>query len=124
MLCSSLGHLRAQIATKRADVLKMHRGTVIGADSIVGESCTLDSATLASSIVGNHCVIGAGARLTNCLVFDYAQIHERAVLVNCVVGLRARVMRACTLTDCLIGGGFEVAESTTQKGVTLANDTD
>lgn len=92
--------------------------TTIGQDVLIGANTTIDQhVTIKSSVIGPNCVIGAGARLTKCVLMDEVEVGEKAVLTGVVAGVRARVGRECKLGEgCEVQPGFVVEEGTEGKG--------
>lgn len=72
----------------RSDVL-------IGENAVVAEKCVIKE-----SVIGPAAAIGAGSRLTRCVVMDGAIIGDRCTLTDCVVGKKANVGTGSTLQRC------------------------
>eukprot|EP00842_Homolaphlyctis_polyrhiza_P003650 jgi/Hompol1/4286/HPOL_003567-RA len=50
----------------------------IGQDSMVGESTKVDErCSVKKSVLGNHCSVGKGVKITNCVIMDYVQIGDK-----------------------------------------------
>jgi translation initiation factor eIF-2B subunit gamma len=50
----------------------------ISVDSLVAESCKIgERASLKKTIVGRHCVIGRGAKLSGCILWDFCTVDEK-----------------------------------------------
>lgn len=48
------------------------------ADSLVQEGCKLgERVSLKKTIVGRHCQIGRGAKLSGCILWDFCHIEEK-----------------------------------------------
>lgn len=56
----------------------IHPSAQISADSIVGEGTKIgERSSIKKSIIGRHCVIGKGAKLSGCILWDFAVIDEK-----------------------------------------------
>lgn len=74
-------------------------------------------AIIKNSVVSANCVVGAGARLTRCVIMDDVDVAEKCQLVGCVVGQRARLEKECKLGEgCEVQPGFVVEEGTEGRG--------
>lgn len=69
-------------------------------------------ASIKESVIGASCSIGAGAKLTRCVLMDEAEVGEKCVLSGCVLGRRARVGKGSVLKDVEVQGGFAVEAGT------------
>jgi translation initiation factor eIF-2B subunit gamma len=50
----------------------------ISPDSIIGESTRLgERASIKKSVVGRHCNIGRGAKITGCILWDFVTVEEK-----------------------------------------------
>lgn len=77
-------------------------------NTIFGNDVRLDKCTIENSVIGNHCRIGLGARLTNVIMLDNASVEAGATLSNTVVGAEARVDNKAVLKNCAIGRGVHI----------------
>lgn len=50
----------------------------ISPDSVIGESARIgERASIKKSIIGRHCNIGRGAKLTGCVLWDFVTVEEK-----------------------------------------------
>jgi translation initiation factor eIF-2B subunit gamma len=50
----------------------------IGPDSLIGQGTRVaEKAGIKKSIIGRHCVIGKGAKLTGCVLWDFVVVEEK-----------------------------------------------
>ena len=77
----------------------------------IGKDAVIDS----TSIIGTDCVIGAGAKLTGCILGDGVQIGAGAVLEDCVICRRALVDRDTMLQNATLPEGAVFSSQTTQR---------
>lgn len=92
-----------QVAITRAD-------TLIDSNTTIASKCVIKA-----SVVGSNVTIGAGTRVTNCLIMDGATIGERCVLTGTVVGKKANIGKGCTLTGCEVQDGNVLGDGTDGK---------
>ena len=43
------------------------------------------------SSVGPHCRLGAGVKLTNCILMDHVVVHDKVTMSNCIVCSNAEI---------------------------------
>ncbi|GAA2875587.1 NDP-sugar synthase [Pseudonocardia halophobica] len=88
-----------------------------------GESIVLPGATVAKdafvfggTAVGRDAVIGAGAKVEGCMVFDGAVIEPHAVVESSVVGAGARIEAGAHVRDAVIGDRAVIGAHCELKG--------
>lgn len=97
------------------------RATVTRGDCLIDANCTInEKSAIKECVIGVHCSVGVGARLTRCLLMEGAVIEEKAVLSGTVIGRRARVGRESELKDCFVEEGFVVPAETTARSEVFA----
>ncbi|AAS50252.1 AAL114Cp [Eremothecium gossypii ATCC 10895] len=96
--------------------------SAIGADSVIGASCTiLGKTNVKRSVVGANCKIGNRCRIVGSILLDGAEIDDEVTLENVIVGKFGKVGKKTKLTNCYVEGYYSVAPRTVLKGETLAN---
>lgn len=56
----------------------VHPSAQISADSLVGESTKIgEKSSIKKTIIGRHCVIGKGAKLSGCILWDFVTVDEK-----------------------------------------------
>ncbi len=80
----------------------------VGARSSVKKSC-----------VGDKCRIGAGSRLTNCVLMEGVVVGDKVTMSNCIVCARAEICDGASLKDTQVGVGVVVEAGSTIKGESL-----
>lgn len=68
------------------------------------------------SSVGPHCRLGAGVKLTNCILMDHVVVHDKVTMSNCIVCSNAEIGEGATLKDAQVAVGVTVAPGATIKG--------
>jgi translation initiation factor eIF-2B subunit gamma len=92
------------------------RTTITKPDSLIGDNATIsERSVIKESVVGPSASVGAGSRLTRCVIMDGAVIGERCTLTDCVVGKKAMVGRESVLVKCEVQDGNAVGEGTEEK---------
>jgi len=68
-------------------------GVRIKGPCVIGEDCRLRKNAFIEgfSTIGNSSVIGEGARLTNCILWNGVKVRENVKLVNCIIGNDAEI---------------------------------
>jgi translation initiation factor eIF-2B subunit gamma len=90
--------------------------TITRSDTLIDSNTTIASkCVIKSSVIGSSVNIGAGTRLTSCLIMDGATIGERCVLTGTVVGKKANIGKGCILTGCEVQDGNVLGEGTDGK---------
>ena len=90
--------------------------TITRSDTLIDSNTTIASkCVIKASVIGSSVNIGAGTRLTNCLVMDGAIISERCVLTGTVVGKKVKIGKGCTLTGCEVQDGNVLGDGTDGK---------
>jgi translation initiation factor eIF-2B subunit gamma len=90
--------------------------TITRSDTLIDSNTTIaPKCVIKASVIGSSVTIGAGTRLTNCLIMDGAAIGERCVLTGTVVGKKANIGRGCTLTGCEVQDGNVLSDGTDGK---------
>jgi translation initiation factor eIF-2B subunit gamma len=100
----------APTATIAPQVTITRTDTLIDSNTTVASKCVIKS-----SVIGSSVSIGAGTRLTGCLIMDGATIGERCVLTGTVVGKKANIGKGCTLTGCEVQDGNVLGDGTDGK---------
>lgn len=56
----------------------IHASAQISADSLIGEGTKIgERSSIKKSIIGRHCVIGKGAKLSGCILWDFVTVDEK-----------------------------------------------
>jgi hypothetical protein len=80
----------------------------ISPDSLVGEgSRVADRASIKKCVVGRHCNIGKGAKLTGCVLWDWVTVEDNARIENAILCGNVRIGEKANIKDCEFGPGFE-----------------
>jgi translation initiation factor eIF-2B subunit gamma len=90
--------------------------TITRSDTLIDSNTTIASkCVIKASVIGSSVNIGAGTRLTNCLVMDGASVGERCVLTGTVVGKKVKIGKGCTLSGCEVQDGNVLGDGTDGK---------
>ncbi|MCR4646350.1 MAG: hypothetical protein K5695_13250 [Oscillospiraceae bacterium] len=83
-----------------------------GTERRIAEGCVISKEAFvdAQTVIGADCVIGAGARLTGCILGDGVQVGAGAVLENCVICRRALVDRNARMQNGTVPEGAFLPE--------------
>ncbi|KAJ3341090.1 hypothetical protein HDU93_005722 [Gonapodya sp. JEL0774] len=96
---------------------EVHPRSTVGQDSLVGEGTRMgERCSVKKSVIGAHCVIGKGVKISGSVVMDYIVIDDNVKLDNCVVGFHAKIGKASILTNCDILPRAVIKDSTQLKG--------
>lgn len=77
------------------------RTTITKADSLVGESVTVEAKTsIKESVIGANCQINEGAKLSQCLLMDGVIVGKGCKLTKCILGKRCVIGDDSILTEC------------------------
>lgn len=79
--------------------------------------------SLKKSIVGSHCFIGNGAKITNCVIMDHVVIEPNVKLERCIIGNSAKVGANSVLKECAVAVGFQVPTGVKTKQERFSNST-
>ena len=80
-----------------------------GESLVLGGASVAPDATLSGgTTVGGHAVVGAGAVLDRCVLFDGARVGARSRLTNCVVGRGAFIGDDVALSGVVVGDGARI----------------
>lgn len=105
---------------KSSEAAEIASTAQISPDSIVGDGVRVgDRASIKKSIVGRHCVIGRGAKLTGCVLWDWVTVEENARIENAILCSHVRVGEKAQIKDCEFGPGFEAKPGAVLKGERL-----
>jgi len=77
----------------------MKKNVSVGAGSVL-ETGTKMTGPL---VIGNYCLVGENAKLTNCIIWDKVRIEEGAELNNCIIAHRCRIGKSSILTGAVLG---------------------
>jgi len=68
-------------------------GVKIKGPCVIGENCQLkkNSSVEGFSTIGNNTIIGDGARLRNCILWNGVNVRKNVELVNCIIGSNAEI---------------------------------
>ncbi|ODN81587.1 hypothetical protein L202_02000 [Cryptococcus amylolentus CBS 6039] len=92
----------------------------ISPDSVMGEGTRVgEKASIKKCIIGRHCVIGKGAKLNNCVLWDFVTVEENARVENSIVCSNGRIGEKSQVKDCEFGTGFEAKPGAILKGERL-----
>ncbi|KAF6762943.1 nucleotide-diphospho-sugar transferase [Ephemerocybe angulata] len=92
----------------------------ISSDSIVGDSTQIAERTIIKrSVIGRHCVIGKGVKISGCILFDHCVVEDGAKLDGSILGKNTKVGSKAEMTRCISCPGFEVNGGDTLKGEKL-----
>jgi len=102
----------AETAKEGNFVLKSFSGDCSRAEGVeVGARSSIKKTS-----VGAHCRIGAGVKLTNCVLMDHVTVADKVTMSNCVICSDAEVGEAASLKDTQVGSGATIEASSTVKG--------
>ena len=76
--------------------------------------------TLRECVVGAHCSIASGSRITSCVLMDGVVIEEKVTLHGCVLGRKCKIGKGSELRDCSVQEGYFVTDGSTIKGEVIA----
>lgn len=69
---------RAPLDDKGQSTAPIHPSAQISADSVVGEGAKIgEKSSIKKTIIGRHCVIGKGAKLSGCILWDFVVVDEK-----------------------------------------------
>ncbi|WWC67781.1 uncharacterized protein I206_101693 [Kwoniella pini CBS 10737] len=92
----------------------------ISPDSLIGEGTRVaERASIKKCIIGRHCNIGKGAKLTGCVLWDFVTIEENARIENTIICSNSRIGEKSQIKDCEFGTGFESKPGAILKGEKL-----
>ncbi|ORY27777.1 nucleotide-diphospho-sugar transferase [Naematelia encephala] len=104
----------------------------ISPDSLLGEGTKVgDRASIKKCIVGRHCNIGRGAKLTGSVLWDFVTVEEKYVkplsvdlmksarIENTILCSNVRVGDKSQIKDCEFGPGYEAKPGANLKGERL-----
>ncbi|KAK4689820.1 translation initiation factor eIF-2B subunit gamma, partial [Tremellales sp. Uapishka_1] len=92
----------------------------ISPDSLIGEGTRVgERASIKKSVIGRHCVIGKGAKITGCVLWDFASVEENARVENAILGNNVRIGEKSTIKDCELGTRFEAKPGSNLKNEKL-----
>ena len=82
--------------------------TLIGSNAAIATQCVVKN-----SCIGSNVSLGAGSRVTGCVIMDGTSIGEKCVLTGTVIGKKVKIGSKCQLTNCevqdanMLGDGVE-----------------
>mmetsp|Transcript_43926 Transcript_43926/g.146365 ORF Transcript_43926/g.146365 Transcript_43926/m.146365 type:complete len:441 (+) Transcript_43926:68-1390(+) len=76
------------------------------------------------SAVGPHCRLGAGVRLTNCVLMEGVVVHDKVHMSNCILCRGAEVHEGATLKDVQVGSNVSVEAGANVKSEALTAEVD
>jgi translation initiation factor eIF-2B subunit gamma len=92
----------------------------ISADSARGAKVEVGArSSIKKSAVGNHCKIGAGVRLANCVLMEGVVVHDKVNMSNCILCKGAEVLEGASLKDAQVGSNVTVEAGMVIKGEAL-----
>ncbi|WWC59419.1 uncharacterized protein I303_101975 [Kwoniella dejecticola CBS 10117] len=92
----------------------------ISPDSLIGEGTRVaERASIKKCIIGRHCNIGKGAKLTGCVLWDFVTVEENARIENTIICSNGRIGEKSQTKDCEFGTGFEAKPGAILKGEKL-----
>lgn len=92
----------------------------ISPDSLIGDGVRIgDRASIKKCVVGRHCNIGKGAKLTGCILWDWVTVEDNARLENVILCGNVRIGEKAQIKDCEFGPGFEAKPGAVIKGERL-----
>jgi translation initiation factor eIF-2B subunit gamma len=100
---ASTATIAPQVTITRAD-------TLIGSNTSIASKCVIKS-----SIIGSNVTIGAGTRVTGCLIMDGVTIGEKCVLTGTVIGKKVTLGKNVQLTGCEVQDGNMLGDGTEGK---------
>jgi translation initiation factor eIF-2B subunit gamma len=75
---SSQPHSPAQPITQPEETGPIHSSAGVSPDSLIGQGSRVgEKASIKKCIIGRHCVIGKGAKLTGCVLWDFVVVEEK-----------------------------------------------
>jgi translation initiation factor eIF-2B subunit gamma len=93
------------------------RVTISRSDSLIGANATIATqCVVKTSVVGSNVSLGAGSRITGCVIMDGATVGEKCVLTRTVVGKKVKVGKNAVLTNCEVQDGNVLGEGVEGKG--------
>ena len=101
-------HATATIAPR---VTISRSDTLIGANATIATQCVVKN-----SVVGSNVSLGAGVRVTGCVIMDGATIGEKCVLTGTVVGKKVKIGKGCGLMNCEVQDGHVLGDGVEGKG--------
>ncbi|KXS18015.1 nucleotide-diphospho-sugar transferase [Gonapodya prolifera JEL478] len=95
----------------------VHARSTVGQDSLVGDGTRIgERCSIKKSVIGAHCVIGKGVKLSGSVVMDYTVIEDNVKLDNCIVGFHAKIGKGSTLLNCDVLPHVVVKDGSQVKG--------
>ena len=93
------------------------RVTILRSDTLIGANATIATqCVVKNSVIGANVSLGAGARVTGCVIMDGSTVGEKCVLTGTVVGKKVKIGKACTLTGCEVQDGNVLGDGVEGKG--------
>jgi len=74
------------------------------------------------SSVGPHCKLGAGVKLTNCILMDHVVVQDKVTMSNCIVCSNAQIGEGASLKDTQVADGITIEPGATIKGEAVHHD--
>ncbi|VDC07146.1 unnamed protein product [Peniophora sp. CBMAI 1063] len=104
-----LGQTPYVLPTDQKDRALIDTKAQIASDSLVGESTQVGERTsVKRSVVGRHCVLARGAKLSGCVLLDHCVVGENAKLENCILGAGTKVGAKADMKGVVTQTGYEV----------------
>jgi translation initiation factor eIF-2B subunit gamma len=101
----------AATATIAPRVTISRTDTLIGANASIATQCVVKN-----SVIGSNVSLGAGSRVTGCVIMDGSTVGEKCVLTGTVVGKKVRVGDKCSLVSCEVQDGNVLGDGVEGKG--------
>ena len=89
---------------------------------LVGDDFKLEPSTLNNAIVGSHCRVGKGVRLTNSIVMDYAVLEPGAIVTDSIICRNAVISTKATVKKCRVAMGVTVGAESSHEGESIQQD--
>ncbi|KAG8812355.1 hypothetical protein FRC17_002063 [Serendipita sp. 399] len=80
-----------------------------------------EGSAVASSAVGQHCVIGANVKIINSVVMEHVEIGDGVKVENCILSRHTKIGDKAELKDCESVPGAEIPAGASFKGVRLTS---
>jgi translation initiation factor eIF-2B subunit gamma len=99
-------------------------------ECLVGDSLKLEPCTLNRVIVGNHCRLGKGVRVTNSVLMDHvtlepgAQVSDSIVCERGVISAKAILKHSRVASGCVVPAGAVLEKESFQDSGVFENDDD
>ncbi|KZV63026.1 hypothetical protein PENSPDRAFT_657664 [Peniophora sp. CONT] len=104
-----LGQTPYMLPTDQKDRALIDTKAQIASDSLVGESTQVgDRTSVKRSVIGRHCVLARGAKISGCVLLDHCVVGENAKLEGCILGAGTKVGAKADMKGVVTQTGYEV----------------